>query len=570
MKKRGRRPTSRTYTIMLDGLSQTGRDSGLNPVKVALSIYRSISAPNSFVEQNIIHGNAMLKVCCYHTDLETLWQVAGELPEDGPNSPDPTTYSIILRAIYDAAQKDLAAERAPDTDRAFARKAQSVVEGKRIWADVVYRWRKGQMELDNRLVSAMAKVLQGGSTDRDCYDVFALLHQTAGIPILAKKPPTEIRERRAAGSRLQSRGSHEREEVEDVPFVDDGEQLYRPRAISKPEEEEEEENFDDLFNPVVPEDLSASENGKNAQVPGPKHIPVGNRELTLILQTCMEMTQALGAGKGYWQHLTQEDHPYKVEPDMGAFHEYLRLLRLARSSRLAAEVVRDQMVPAKVISGTSFHIALSSCRRDRKNMNVLKHANELIRLMGEALVLPDSRVLEGYLDLIRTLERNPQSLVTLNGLDNENKASKKLGNLGRELQIALQKVAVEQLRPHVTKLATALEHGQVVPIGRRLPRNILQHAVDGSLSVKVLIQYRGLMDNILKPEHAASVSKDERKALEHESRELRKYSKSELEKKYAKKLVAPTPDQILEFKDRENADAAPAGVAPVDAAPEVD
>lgn len=35
----------------------------------------------------------------------------------------------------------------------------------------------------------MGSLLVYGSSERDCYDVLALLNQTMGIPIFAKKPP---------------------------------------------------------------------------------------------------------------------------------------------------------------------------------------------------------------------------------------------------------------------------------------------------------------------------------------------------------------------------------------------
>ncbi|GES57417.1 pentatricopeptide repeat protein [Aspergillus terreus] len=556
MKKRGRKPNSRTYTIMLNGLSKAGRNSGLNLVKTAYSIYRSISASNSIVEPNIIHGNAMLNVCWRLGDMDTLWRVAGELPEDGPGSPDPTTYTIILKAIRDATQRDVESMRSRDVRPILERKTQGVTEGKRVWSDIIYQWGKGHLVLDNQLVGAMGTLLLEGASDRDCYDVFALIHQTTGVPILAKEPP-KTTPKRSSSSRLQE-DTGLQDEVEDVPFVDEGNRLYRP---SEPEEEateeleEEEENFDNLFDPVISPNAAKPKEEGGDEV-GPSYLTVGNRELSMIMEACLSMTQGLSTGKAYWNYLTREDHDYKIDPDSGSFHQYLRLLRLGRSSRATVEVIRDQMVPSGVLEGRTFHIAMSCCRRDRNNINVLKNSNELLKLMDEHLVLPDPKALEGYLELIRVLEDNPHLLMSLNGLNTDEKlSSSSLGRLGRELQFRLRQVAIDQLRPHVSKLDKAMEHGAGIQLSggsrkSRKPDPNSAHAVRGPQALKVLVQARGLIDTTLKPENASLLSKTLREQLEKDSMELRKYSDASVMKKYKGLMISPTPEQVLAFEDR--------------------
>ncbi|GAB1209876.1 hypothetical protein APSETT445_008664 [Aspergillus pseudonomiae] len=536
MKKRGRRPNSVTYTVMLDGLCRVSKDAGVNPVKTAFSIYRSIFAPNSTVTPNLIHTNAMLNVCARHRNMDSLWQVAGELPEDGPGSPDCTTYSIILRAISDAAQADVDRMKPSQVEKILARKAQGIKEGKRIWSDIIFRWKKGQLELDNLLVSAMANLLLEGSTDRDCYDVFVLIHQVTGVPILAKEPSDSS----SKPQKKSRRGDLE----EDVPFVDDSEKLYRP-SEAEPEEleqEEEEETFENVFDPIVG--------------PGPSFVSVGNRELALILEACLSMTQGISAGKAYWQHLTLEDTHYKIEPDGGTYHQYLRLLRLGHSSRVALEVIRNQMVPAQMTEGRSFRIAFACCLRDRKNINVFKNANGLLHLMEESLVLPFPQALGAYLDLVRILGDSPQLLMSLNGIDGTGKRpAGGLSALGQQLRLNLQTTAVEALRPCVAKLDTAMKHGLVSPApvtGRGIRSNSSdQHAVSGAEALKVLATVRVLIDDILKPTNSKLLSKEIRAQLKKDSRDLRKYSNAEITEKYKNALVSPTSEQILAYQDQQ-------------------
>ncbi|RHZ44958.1 uncharacterized protein CDV56_101372 [Aspergillus thermomutatus] len=551
MKKRGRKPTSWTYTIMLYGLATVKRETrlGLNPVKTALSIYRSIYDSNSAVNPSIIHSNAMLTVCCRQGHMDTLWEVASELPEEGPDSPDALTYTVILRAITNALKSDVG--EMSEIDRILERRAKAVKEGKRIWSDVVYRWSKGQIDLDSQLVRTMAHLLLQSGSDRDCYDVFALMNQTTGIPILAKKPPPEGQRKPEMVRRQESR-SAENKELEDVPFVDEGNRPYRlaETEMEEPEEKEEEEedeneDFENLFDPVVSTD-SASTMKKGTI--GPSYVVPGNKELTRIIEACSTMTQGLGVGKAYWQHLTLEDHEYTIKPDMVSFHAYLRLLRMARASRVAVEVMRDQM--AEPI-GKTFHIALSSCRRDRRNINVFKNANELLALMDKSLVLPHARALESYLDLVQVLHDNPQHLVSLNGLNLQRKSSDSLGTMGRRLQLSLQTVALEHLRPHIDKLHEAMKNGRVSYItGQDRPGQPGDETVSGPPAHRVMVRTRGLIDAILNPENASLLSKSDRDRFKQESRKLREYSDVDMVKMFANARVHPTLAQVMAFQEK--------------------
>ncbi|KAI9934698.1 hypothetical protein MW887_000315 [Aspergillus wentii] len=557
MKKRGLRPNRATYTIMLHGLSKTGKPMGLDPVKTAVSIYRSISAPGSKVEPNIIHHNAMLVLCSRHGNMDMLWQIAGELPEDGATSPDATTYTIILDAIRGAIQRDVEKMEPHEVDRAYERKTQGIQEGKRVWFDVVHLWKNGQFTIDNHLVGAMCKLLMERGSEMDYYEVFALFNQTAGIPILARKPLTDTYNK-------QGRFQENQEEVEDVPFVDEGDRLLRrpDEEAEVPKEEEAEENFDNLFDPITTEDAPLKRKSfapeadgiKSHDLFGAMWIPVGNTDLTMILNACVDMNQGLGSGKAYWQNITQEDHGYKVEPDHISANTYLRLLRRGRSSRIALELVRDQLLPIGQVTGKTIHIALSCCRRDRKNINVFKISNELLALMDTALALPDPRALEGYLSMIQILEENPQSLISLNGLEVEGRRSNNLAILGQKLQVTLQTTAIGLLRPHIAKLHEAITKSTAMPGASRgrLPKATQAHAVQGNLALKVMVRTRGLIDAILKPENASFISKTDRKQYEKESQQLRVYSNKESFRHLQDKMsrLIPTPEQILEFHEK--------------------
>lgn len=560
MKKRGRKPNERTYTIMLNGLSRAGRSPGLNAIETAYSVYRSISAANSAVPCSIIHSNAMLNVCWRSGDMDMLWRVAGELPEEGPGSPDSTTYTIILSAIRDAIDRDVAELQQSEFVQIPKRQAQGVKEAKRVWSDVVYQWEKGRLNLDSYVAGAMSTVLLQGSSDLDCYHVLALFHQTHGIPILVDEPPQDVPRPSQPWDRHVP--PKPQEDVEDVPFVDEDNRLYHPsqpeQEVVKEEQEreEEEENFDNLFDSVVSTDAIEQKPTENAA--GPSYLTVSNRELSLILEACIAMTPSLGVktGKAYWDYLTKQDSAHKIEPDSHSYHQYLRLLRLARSSRASVDLIRDQMVPSGVVDKKMFQIAMSCCRRDRNNPNMLIHANELLKLMDENLVLPNTKAMEGYLDAIRVLLDNPLLLMSLNGLMTPLKrSSKKLNSLGRELRFRLQHHAIAKLRPLVLKLVEAVENGEGTRksgSGRQQARYEYKKspAISGTQTLKVLGQVRALIDNVLKPENASFLPKRTRHALEMESKELRKYSKLEVMEEYEDVVISPTPEQVLAFEEK--------------------
>lgn len=517
-------------------------------VKDALRVYRSIFAENSPVKPSIIHTNAMLSVCQRHGDMDTLWRIAGELPEEGPEAPDMVTYSTILTAIQFAAHTDILKMDRSEIDRIISRKAQMVTEGKRIWADVVYRWAKDQthpLPIDNQVVGSMASLLLQGAHDHDFFDVFALYHQTMGIPILAKLPdesPNGARRRVERELDRRSKSELDSKMEDDVPFVDEDNKLLRRIKNETSVEEEEEENFDSLFDQMVP----GSENLT--------YLQPDNKDLTLILEACLKMTQGVSTGTLYWDNLTKEDNPARVEPDNLSYIEYFRLLRVTRSSNTATRVMREQMVPAGLANGKAFHVALSSCRRDRNNRKVLVHANELLDLMSQSCLLPDPRTLGTYLELVQKLSDNPHTLMHLVGLDMDaGRDSRSLQKLGKKLQTKLRLRALATLRPHIAKLHEAMENGgsNTGHKGRWSNLETGTEPILGQNCARIMAWVRLIIDETLKTEYALFVLKDERKMLTSESQMLKKYSDQATIQKLTGRAVKPTVEQRNEFRLRQ-------------------
>ncbi|KAJ5896397.1 uncharacterized protein N7473_005796 [Penicillium subrubescens] len=543
MKKRGRMPTSVTYTLMLKGLADAPKS--VANVRMAESIYKSIKT--SEVEPSIIHTNAMLSVCDRHNDMESLWRIAGDLPEEGPQAPDMRTYTIILGALQYAARHDIDKMSPNDTDKIVERKDQMVMEGKRIWADVLYRWTKDQLQIDNHVVNAMASLLLEGARERDYYDVLALYHQTMGIPIFAKQPAETTKCSRFTMFRLAFlRRSQElvSQRTDDVPFVDENNQPLREEPdveeeALEEEGEEEVENFDKIFDPVVPKTAELS------------YLQPGSKELTFIEDVCHRLPQGFAAGYSYWDHLTVESET-RFDPDAVAYAQYLRLLRAGRASKRAIQVLQNQALPAGLANEKLFHLAMACCRRDRNNASVLLHANELLEIMHKALVLPDPRVLESYLELVQNLSQAPHVLLHLRGLPKEDRSKvNDLRVLGKRLQADLHTAAINALRPQVHQLHEALQEGKP---GRSSRWGALKNGsgdISGALAVKVMARVRTVIDETLKSEYTPFVAKDVRKILQSESKLLRTYSDKETLKKFSNFSVHPTVEQRNAFRERQ-------------------
>lgn len=539
---------------MLHGLSKAPPRPGFNPVEVALAIYRSISTSASDAKASIIHSNAMLSVCTRQGAMDTLWQIASELPEDGPGSPEATTYTIILQGIGDALARDVKMMSPDNTKSISGRRAQGVTEAKRIWADVVYRWKKGDLVLDNRLVDTMGQVLLKGPSDYETYEVFLLLNQTTGLPILAKQPPKvsyDTNRARLSGS-FRERADQEEKDLEDVPFVDEGERLYRPpqpeAEISEEEveAEAEEENLDDVFKPVVPDESATGSEG-------PSHLPLTNRELYRVVESCSAMPQGLGIAKEYWKLITQDGSKFKVKPDQRSFFGYLWILHASRASRAAVELMRDEIVPSGQVHPRMFFTALYCCRRDINNINVLKHANELLGLMDSALPIPYTEGMAAYAELITGLKKKPQLLLSLSGVaDDLKRPGGSLESLGHKLRMKLQAVAIDNLLPHAIRLDNALERGRV-----RAPRHPFElekpHKIDslsGSRALSVLSSLRYWVHAVLDSRTLKDVPKQVQEDYNDMSRRLRKYSDREVQARFAGKIVSPPKRAPIATDDR--------------------
>ena len=362
MKKRGNKPDTYTYTLMLRGFAdniKTPKDgNGPNVVMDALKVYYSISAPNSEVKANTVHLNAMAHVCARALDMDSLWSVIGKANERGPGSPDVTTYTVILNAI----QKDIVRQTAKVlSDRVLSPEDQSlqadavlatgIVDGRKIWADVVARWKRAEINVDEGLVCAMGRLLLLSKEKSDIEDIFQLVRQTMHIAV----PSQHTLQRRTAPS-----DPLEQQDDEDVDV-----RTVFQEAFPK------EANWNKPVQPVegTAETLFARPS---------------NNTLSMLLEAATASKTA-AIGKVYWEVLTSSDK-YAIKPDSQNVAAYLRLLRISRSSAAAVEVLRTdwpQEVKDRLYTRGNFVIAMSTCVRNLNNPNVFENASRIVDLMQD-------------------------------------------------------------------------------------------------------------------------------------------------------------------------------------------
>ena len=466
MKKRGGRPDAHTFTIMMRGYAQMSRTNPIKAVYEAKKVWRSIAAETetSGVSRNTIHTNAMIAVCARALDVEAMWEVLTELPETGPGAADAITYSTVLNALQASALKRAAMvgveqarakvkekdreeddeeeseekeigenEDKDDEDRSARSKSQqggrlttrsahaqafeifeeAVANGKKIWVDVIARWRKGDIILDERLICAMGRLLMVSQKSADWENILALLAQTMGIRNLRPRRWQYVRNPNAVDNEIED---------EDGEVVDNN-----PQTLVEEQEQVDNESTE-LSTPntpkalITPDDLFRSTTTDNAGYAMP-----GNNTLSLLLETCILLRLA-GAGKKYWDILTGQDSRYAIKADAQNVMAYLRLLRLSRASKLAVELLEQASresglltepdtesstagvrntadpsatglttiessatktmsptVPALLARHGTYIVVMSTCVRDKLNPNTFDHAERVLDVMDRHL-----------------------------------------------------------------------------------------------------------------------------------------------------------------------------------------
>ena len=361
MKKRAQFPDSHTYLLLLRGFAENPELP--NSMGNALAVYHSMSATGSRVSPTIIHGNAMLKVCARANNMDALRGVLSRLPESGKGAPDVLTYTTVLNALR-MDRYNIPDETVSEEEYAQNRE-EAVYEGRRLWEDVIARWRNGNLLIDSDLVCAMGRLLLSGVRPTSWDDVLSLIEQTMNIPRLAPRMGTEERKSSHLAPRLMA------------PHIPAGlkEAVYlKHRGTAHSAEPHVGGEFDTI------EDIQDDYN--NQGPPSLTSVQPDSNTLSLVVEACLKMAAKQLADK-YWTLMTKR---LNVIPDLDNIHMYLRCLRQYRSSSRAAELLSTELArPDTKPTAKTFRIAMGTCERDSLNPNVMTNANLIMGLMEKHL-----------------------------------------------------------------------------------------------------------------------------------------------------------------------------------------
>jgi pentatricopeptide repeat protein len=383
MKKRAQFPDSYTYMMVLRGLgfrSHIGQPVKEENVSKAIAIYTSMNSSTSRVKPNIMHTNATLNVCALALDMDALWSVAAQIPSKGPQAADRMTYTIILNAIrhsaYGKNPEDVHLEQIA------ARRQKAVDEGRRVWIDIIRKWRAGEVTIDEDLIGSMGRLLLTSKRIEDWDNVLDLVQQTMNIKRL-----------------IAPVGSPQRH-TEHVPQENE-EQAVEAQEVEVDEEGYTQSPATQAFKVVKPSQPEhATSKGTRPLVwaqPGPQTV-------SLLVDACQHM-RIPRIASAYWELLTSGDHG--VKPDLENFDRQLRLYASNRASAKAAKLLREDLPAAGIEPKNS----------TLKNPHVLEHATTIIDIMEQTQADPDAQTLMEYLSLALTSNDGPKVVAVINRMD---------------------------------------------------------------------------------------------------------------------------------------------------------
>lgn len=420
MKKRGQQPDAYTFTILLRGLAMNAAGNRF-ALEKAETVFLSMHAPSSPVKPNNIHLNSMLNACAQAGDLDKMFEMAGNIPTGRHKGPDAVTYAIILNGIRASTETN---SHETHEGHQNEKREKAVLHAKRIWADVIQQWVSGAVSIDENLVCAMGRVLlfttRRALKDRPkmskpprwfkeaADDVLSLVEQTMQLPRPFPKrawkgiPPKQ--ELGQATEKPANPGAEQEHWAQDglLARIDQGNLDANAPAHQDTKPTGSFGSFEDRTFDAVP----------SGRISVRRFVEPGNNSLSMILAACTNL-QAYQAGTEYWRQITQS-----FQPDGAACHEYLRMLRYQRASRMAADLVSKMKLAKKDggygvgVENKTFIIAISACVRDYKNPSALKTAVEIMNIMRVSLPNTPPKVCEDF-QLLMKLRGEGEDLSTI-------------------------------------------------------------------------------------------------------------------------------------------------------------
>ena len=391
MKKRRQVPDAHTYTIVLRGLAWNLEYS--KSLQRALTVYHSMFSVSCPIKPSIIHTNAVLQVCALADDMEALWGIAAKLPGAGKNAADTTTFTIILNAIRNNVLKGTSHNEEMEDERRKKLRQDAQSQCRRIWADVIQRWREGDLKMDERLVCAVGNTLVSTGGQHENHDALDLVEQTMAIPRqLRRKVKT------AKNSLMPMLQVPLRPELTGKYRTGTEKHLspsLAPQQTIDPELDEEEEEGADEPDFRLSNEFLPLPNSSRQLI----YAAASRKTLSMVIAACSNLKAMIPAEK-YWVMLTSQDGQYRIPPDRENYIQYLRNLRIRRASKLSLSILQEMQSQLGEVPRKAFRIALSTCCRDTRNPGVGEIARTIIGMMSTTGGHADVECLSDYLTVL--------------------------------------------------------------------------------------------------------------------------------------------------------------------------
>ncbi|KAK6526912.1 hypothetical protein TWF281_010108 [Arthrobotrys megalospora] len=395
MKKRGVKPDSYTYLRLLNGLADNAATMP-SALGRALTVYYSLTAPSSDVKASIMHTNAALKVCAQAKDVDAMWDIAERIPDKGRGQADTLTFTTLLNGIRNSIDGD-------SLDR-------SITEGRELWENILLKWQAGELEMDEGLGCAMARLLLKSVKAEDWDEVLSLCHDVFGVPRLIPKIGTKARKLLP----IRDKGKKESLEEEDMDEVKMGMQGMTAdlkgrigdaitavgakgrrdeveEGFAEEVEVEEGEGTDEPILGLNPSKMDNTTALITSQIPAAKPA-IRNNGLSVILETCLSL-RAYDTAANYWDLITES---YNVLPDRDNYHNRMRCLSMQGDSAACLAVVEEMIKKGVELNQHLFFIAMNGCRRNKKVAG-FNDAFRLLDLMQREAIDITSKVLIAFI-----------------------------------------------------------------------------------------------------------------------------------------------------------------------------
>lgn len=339
MKKRAQLPNAQTYTIIFGGCAESEHPK--LAVGEALKIYNAMLS-SSRLKPNIKHLNAVLDVCAKAQDLESMFVTLRSA--DKARAPNNWTYTIILNAL---CHQPFNSKGLEDSVDAVSKNIETNIRrGKLVWGEVMARWKKNEIVMDEELMCAMGRLLLLAGA-KEIESILALLSNVLGAPRFDKE-------------QLPAPGQKS-----------GGDQNDKSQATSAPETRKQQQQ----------------------QLKGPSKPMAGNKTLSLVMKALGRSRRTKLATK-YWDYLTGTHH---IVPDEWNYKDYFNSLFTGASSGKAARQI--EAMPADAVNSFIVRQGLLMCHFDGYNENAFENATVIFDAMMKKMRTPDAECMKLFLQV---------------------------------------------------------------------------------------------------------------------------------------------------------------------------